>query len=60
MAKEKSIQTKIKRLYKQLSRVQNQPLTRQCVQNPTKTYKTLRGKIEHIISTLEKSKPSSR
>ena len=66
MAKEKSKEVKLKRLYNQLKRVIQQPTHRSNTvtvstgPNSTSTYTstvmTLRGKLEQRIQTLENSK----
>jgi len=60
MSKEKTVQKKIKKLYKQLGKHALQPATRKSrfaeSNGIDKTILTQHGKIENAISLLEKSK----
>lgn len=56
MAKEKDKTKKLKRLYNQLNRFKDQPISRRSREYPNLTILTSRGKIEQRILTLEKTK----
>jgi len=56
MAREKDSKRKLKRLYDQLARFQDQPSSRKSKKYPYLTMLTQKGKLEQRILTLENTK----